>query len=303
VRVSVAMCTWNRAASLGHALASMEKLVVPEEPGWEILVVNNACTDETDAVIARYAPRLPIRRLLEPQPGVSNARNCALDAVTGDLLVWVDDDCSVDPRWIGEYRAAAERYPEAAFFGGAIEASFESPPPLWLETEWSRVCDVYAVRSPERDGAPVEPSLLPFGANFAVRAEVQRRYRYLPSLGRRGDAMLGGEETEVMLRMLRDGHRGVWVPGARVQHRVTSDRLTEGYLRRFYHGQGQERAQRRGGAKIRSRAHLWTRALRAEARFRVARRLAPPAAWLPALKVAANRWGELSGTQSIRGQR
>jgi glycosyltransferase involved in cell wall biosynthesis len=297
------MCTWNRAALLDHALGSVEKLVVPAAPEWEVLVVNNACTDETDAVIARYAGRLPIRRLFEPSPGVSNARNCALDAAAGDLLVWVDDDCSVDPRWIGEYVVAAERHPEAAFFGGAIEASFESPPPAWLEAEWPRVCDVYAIRSPDRDGAPIEPGLLPFGANFAVRTEVQRRYRYLPSLGRRGDAMLGGEETEVMLRMLRDGHRGVWVPRARVQHRVTSDRLTEGYLRSFYHGQGQERAQRRPRVRIRSRGLLWTRALRAEAKFRVLRWLAPPAAWLPALKVAANRWGELNGTRSIRGQR
>ena len=39
---------------------------VPDNLPWEVLVVNNNCTDHTDAVIASFAGRLPIRRRLEP---------------------------------------------------------------------------------------------------------------------------------------------------------------------------------------------------------------------------------------------
>jgi hypothetical protein len=44
---------------------------------WELLDVQDDCTDETPAVIESYTYRLPIVGLAEPALGVSNARSCA----------------------------------------------------------------------------------------------------------------------------------------------------------------------------------------------------------------------------------
>ena len=76
--VTVAICTWNRAKLLDQTLTEMRKLRIPPGIEWELLVVNNHCTDETDAVIARHRGALPIQRLFEPRQGLSNARNCAV---------------------------------------------------------------------------------------------------------------------------------------------------------------------------------------------------------------------------------
>jgi glucosyl-dolichyl phosphate glucuronosyltransferase len=65
--VSVAVCTWNRASLLDRTLQQMRRLQIPAGVGWELLVVNNRCTDETDAVLAAHGNVLPIRRLYEPE--------------------------------------------------------------------------------------------------------------------------------------------------------------------------------------------------------------------------------------------
>jgi hypothetical protein len=104
---------------------------------------------------------------------------------------------------------------------------------------------------------------------------------------------VGGEETSVMRRLLADGQRGWWVPGARVRHWIPAERLAEPYLRQIWFGQGCERALTRSGAP-RPRLRLLARALRAEARYRVSRRVRGPAQWLRDLERAQHRWGELS---------
>ncbi len=96
MRVETAICTWNRASLLDRTLAEFRLLEIPHGVEWEVMVVNNQCSDSTDAVIARHAAHLPIRRLVEPRPGLSHSRNCAVAAARGDLLVWTDDDVLVD---------------------------------------------------------------------------------------------------------------------------------------------------------------------------------------------------------------
>jgi hypothetical protein len=106
---------------------------------------------------------------------------------------------------------------------------------------------------------------------------------------------MGGEETAVLLQLLADGQSGWWVPDARVRHWISAERLAEPYLRRIWFGYGCERAVTRKRAP-RSRLELLGRALRAEARYRVARRLSEPPIWLRELERAQIRWGELSAS-------
>jgi hypothetical protein len=140
--------------------------------------------------------------------------------------------------------------------------------------------------------APIDRARLPVGANFAIRAAAQRRHAYDPRLGRRQGALVGGEETAVMRRLLAEGHTGWWVPDARVRHCIGAERMTESYLRRVWFGHGCERALTRSGAP-RSRLRLLVRALRAEARYRASRRSRAAAQWLRDLERAQGRWGEL----------
>jgi glycosyltransferase involved in cell wall biosynthesis len=95
-KVSVIIWTWNRAALLDQTLERMHQLRIPEGVRWELVVVNNNCTDHTDELIARHASRLPLVNLHEAQPGKGHACNLALAHASGDLVAWTDDDVLVD---------------------------------------------------------------------------------------------------------------------------------------------------------------------------------------------------------------
>ncbi len=78
--ITVAICTLNRDKLLRLTLKSVAAMRLPADLDWELVVVNNGCTDRTDEIIAAFAGRLPVRREFEPQRGISNARNRAVDA-------------------------------------------------------------------------------------------------------------------------------------------------------------------------------------------------------------------------------
>lgn len=270
--VTVAICTWNRAPLLDQTLATLRELRLPPGVRWELLVVNNNCTDDTDAVIARHASHLPLRRLFEPKQGHSNARNCALDAARGDLILWTDDDVLVEPDWLSAYVAAAERWPEAVFFGGWIEPWYEVPPPAWLKRAVRAnyfhglllIRDLGDVERPLTQGAEI------FGANMAFRRAVFADRRFDPQLGRQGSVSLLGDETAFIDRLLQQGERGVWVPAAKVRHYVPAERMTLRYLDDYYRGVGRTRVRLDGcpAGRLLRGAPLWLHRSYWQTRFR-----------------------------------
>lgn len=97
---TAAICTWNRAPLLDRALTEMTRLSIPAGIEWELVIVDNNCSDETPEVIARHAEQLPLERLSEPVQGLSHARNRAIRAARGDIVLWTDDDALVDLGWL-----------------------------------------------------------------------------------------------------------------------------------------------------------------------------------------------------------
>ncbi len=59
MKVTVAICTWNRASLLQRTLESLEKLKIPGDVGWRLIVVNNNSTDHTVEVVESFRNRLP----------------------------------------------------------------------------------------------------------------------------------------------------------------------------------------------------------------------------------------------------
>ena len=100
LRVSIIVITRNRAAHLREFLRSISGLVVPPGMGAELVVVDNASTDETKPVIeSTRLPQMPLRYLYESKKGKSNALNTAL-AAAGGFVLFTDDDVRVSANWL-----------------------------------------------------------------------------------------------------------------------------------------------------------------------------------------------------------
>jgi predicted AlkP superfamily phosphohydrolase/phosphomutase len=96
ILISVVMPTRNRLASLPDAIASVEK---QSYNAWELLIVDDGSEDGTDEFLAGLEdPR--IRKLRTDGVGCCAARNAALDAAYGELIVYLDDDNLYDPHWL-----------------------------------------------------------------------------------------------------------------------------------------------------------------------------------------------------------
>jgi len=232
--VTVAICTRNRAGPLGVMLDSILRLEVPEGLAWELLIVDNGSTDETEAVIRSYADRLPVRYACEPEAGLSNARNCAVREARGRYICWTDDDVELDPSWLSAYADAFRRHPEAALFGGQIDPVIQGPSPEWftrLAHLWP-IADIVVARNFGEREIPLsfDNGVIPWGANYAVRTDDQRRFSYDPKLGVSPVQRRSGEESEMMFQLMREGATGWWIPSAKVRHLYPPSRQTYRYF-------------------------------------------------------------------------
>jgi GT2 family glycosyltransferase len=99
--ISVIVPTRNRAAQLERCLAALGAAAKPP-CALDMLVVDNGSTDRTRSVIQTFALTASMRvKYVECRKfGVSAARNAGIAASTGDWLVFIDDDCYVEPQYL-----------------------------------------------------------------------------------------------------------------------------------------------------------------------------------------------------------
>ena len=100
-QVSIIICSRNRATQLGRCLDSIREDEMLAA-GAELVLIDNGSTDDTRQIMSAHADRAryPVLVRLEPAAGLSRARNAGLDAAAGDLLLFTDDDCYMDPGYI-----------------------------------------------------------------------------------------------------------------------------------------------------------------------------------------------------------
>jgi glucosyl-dolichyl phosphate glucuronosyltransferase len=243
--VTVTICTWNRAELLDQTLTRMHTLRIPADLDWELLVVNNNCSDNTDAVIASHQGVLPVRRVFESKPGLSNARNCAAAAARGDLIIWTDDDVLVDEGWL------------TAVVGGPIEPRFPvCPDPDYLAA-FPSLRDGFCGVDHDLPEGILPADRLIYGANMAFRRTVHLDLPFDTSFGMKPKqlgtgntsialAMGGWEEIDLLSKIRARGDQVVWVPAMTVKHYIDPRRMGIEYLAEYMKELGRGRSRCEG---------------------------------------------------------
>jgi len=118
MNASIIINTCNRAGHLRRLLPGLRHL---EGVDFEVVVVNGPSTDNTDAVLARYADWIKVRQC--PVMNLSVSRNIGIAAASGDVLVFIDDDAQpADTLWLKRYVDAFEKNEQLGGAGGAVLA-------------------------------------------------------------------------------------------------------------------------------------------------------------------------------------
>jgi glycosyltransferase involved in cell wall biosynthesis len=248
MKVSVIICTYNRAAMLEAALRSLVQVELSPAVRWEIVIVDNNSTDGTADVVRRWEAEcaIPVVGVHETQQGRSFALNRGIAAAHGEILVFTDDDVTFDRAWLGRLVEPFAR-PDVMGVGGRIEPVWSCPVPTWWASTGPyalHAAIVFFDLGPEPGDIT---SRAPFGANLAFRRVVFERHGgFRESLGRTDRGLMGGEDTEFVQRVMRAGDRVVYAPAALVYHPVEPARARKAYFRRWYFDFGRTRARWEG---------------------------------------------------------
>ena len=258
VLASVLICTRNRAAFLEETVQGVARQNFPDGR-FEVVVVDNGSTDDTEAVVRGCQSNLTsleLRYFLEREVGLSAARNRAVREARGSILCFLDDDAIPEPGWLEWLvRGFTTSGPRVMSVGGAIVPAYETELPAWFHESLE-----LTFRPTLKSGGlhRVYYPDYPYGANFAIRAEAVRNVGLFDtSLGYKDKNLITCEEAEFLLRLEKKGY-GIMVESrAIVRHVIPADRLTRKYLlhRHFGNGRGYALLHRYHSYKERTLGH------------------------------------------------
>lgn len=241
-RVTVAIPTYNRAAILRQTLATLAQQDLPATE-WELLVIDNASTDDTAAAVAEFAGSIPPPRyLLEREQGLNHARNRAIAEARGEVLLFGDDDILVRPDWVRQMSAPllADTGGKIGALGGEVIPVFPQGVPEYVKT-WHRPLRFSA------ELGPVGGRHSPMGANLAFRRAVFAEHGvFRADLDRKGGSLLSGGDSEMIQRLRKAGLEIWFAPAAEVQHQMPANRTAFRYVARHAFDNGRSAVIERG---------------------------------------------------------
>ncbi|MBI4814969.1 MAG: glycosyltransferase family 2 protein [Deltaproteobacteria bacterium] len=219
VEVSVVVCTHNRAVLLRRCLRAL--LAQTTTRPYEVIVVENACTDDTREVVARFIEAdARVRAIIEPRAGKSCALNAGLWAARAPVLAFTDDDTAAAPDWLERILAAFGSSSEVSIVAGRVRSEFEREAPEWL-----RMCTELKL---ERRGLLHDEAELRqiWGANVAFRKKcLASQGGFSEALGPVGSRFAPGEDTEAVLRVSRAYPAVFFDPEIVVDHWVPAEKM------------------------------------------------------------------------------
>ena len=243
--LSVIICTYNRDKYIYNVLRSLaENTLSPEK--YEIVLVDNNCTDNTQSECARFVhdfPSVTFRSFVETNQGLSHARNRGISESRGDILVYVDDDALVNKEYLQTYADFFEQHPDIEAAGGPIIPKYETEEPDWMSHFTKALITGYKYLGDKPKEFPAND--YPGGGNAAYRASVFEKVgMFNVELGRKGDSLVGAEEKDIFDKMTTLGMRFYYLPNAILYHLIPEKKLSKDYFNRLTYSIGKSERMR-----------------------------------------------------------
>lgn len=131
--LSVCICTFKRAELLKRLLESLADQRTEGLFSYSIVVADNDGMQSARPVVAAFSSKsqLPIRYCAEPEQNIALARNKALESVTGDFVVFIDDDEFPTHHWLCNLLKTYLAYGADGVLG-PVKPQFENGAPSWV---------------------------------------------------------------------------------------------------------------------------------------------------------------------------
>jgi succinoglycan biosynthesis protein ExoM len=221
MKLSVCIATYRRNPQLTALLADLvSQRVLPDE----IVVVDNDADGGARPVVEQRRTLgcpCPIHYDIQPLKNISLTRNRTVELASGDWIAFVDDDERAPVDWLERLLNAADRFVAQGVLGPVVPV-VPADAPSWIQRgsfyDWARLTS----------GTVVPLNKLRFG-NVLLRAALLRTgaLPFDPAYG-----LTGGEDGDLLTRLVQSGTRIVWCDEAQVTEPVEPARLSLRWLLR-----------------------------------------------------------------------
>lgn len=225
--VSVIIPTFNRSARLEATVESFVAQRYPPER-FEIILVDNASTDDTPLVTARLAERFPrVRRMVESRRGAHHSRNAGATVSLGEILYFTDDDMIADPELLTAIVVPFSMDANVGSATGRVLPSWETEPPAWV-LEYCRNALLSLI---DRGEALIvsddDPGV--YSCHQAIPRDVFFRAGGFNPDTNAGE-FVGDNETGLNIKVKKLGYRFAYVGESVTRHVIPASRMTQAYL-------------------------------------------------------------------------
>jgi glycosyltransferase involved in cell wall biosynthesis len=240
--ISILISTYNGASRLGETLDALSKLDFSVVPFIELILIDNASTDDTTPFVkekwASLGTPFEMKCVFEKKPGKLNAQETGLQHASGEFILICDDDNSLFSDYLKIGLHYFTTYPAIGVLGGQGLKSSSVEFPAWFEDKkYFYGC---APQAPATGNVRPHRNVV-YGAGMWFRHDLYKKAKlhgYEFILGSRvGDKLItGGEDSELCWMMIFQGYQVWYIDEMKFYHHITPNRLNEDYLSKLLEG-------------------------------------------------------------------
>lgn len=235
--VSVIVCCYNSAPRLEETLRALGKQQVESRILWEVVLVDNASTDNTAELAVtlwdKFNAIVPLRVVYEPKPGQNNARVKGIQEAAYSILLFCDDDNWLNPRYIQGMYAILQNDKRIAACGGTGIPMFEIPQPKWFD-EYKEAYALGPQDINKEDGRIFNL----YGAGMAIQRQAWNELQasgFTPlTTGRIGKSLSSADDTELTYAFALMGYKLYYARDLRFFHYLPKQRLSFSYVKKLF---------------------------------------------------------------------
>ncbi len=241
--ISVVICCYNSSKVLPQTLGYLFRQKVSPGIEWEMIVVDNASTDNTGRLAEKMYResncRAAFRVVREITPGLSAARNRGLNESKHDYVIYCDDDNHLENDFVELSYRIMSSDPQIGVLGGQSIAEFDVPPPGWFKA-WQ---NSFAIgKQGDIAGDVTWTRGYVWGAAMvvnraALKGLVSKGFRSRLT-DRKGNALSAGGDTEICYALRNAGYKIWYDPRLKFRHHIPEDRIDWMHLRKLFKGFG-----------------------------------------------------------------
>ncbi len=248
MKISVITCTYNPDYRIiSRTLAAVAALKRPDGMEVEYLLVDNnsspAISQRSEFSEFLMQHSTWVRLIRELKPGLAHARIAGMQASTGEIIIFFDDDNEPEADYLIQLDALRRRYPEAGIWSpGNIWVDFIGRPDRWTQAHALEKLQEIHLDEVKLSYNPHGFEYIPYGTGMIVEREILEEYARLFLSGaytasdRSGNSLTSVGDVQIVYTAPKFNKAVGRAPVLKLRHMISEGKSNFKYIRRLYYG-------------------------------------------------------------------